>query len=83
MLVIGSSPMIEAIPTFFATSRYGGMTLASMAALFTIATVATYVLLCVVSAEGAARVNLGPIERYGEVLSGALVMLLGALFALW
>ncbi len=80
MLVLGSSPMVEGIPVFFAASRYGAALLAVMAILFAIATVVTYILLCVGSAEGAARIDFGPVERYGEVLSGALIILLGVLF---
>lgn len=82
MLILGSSPMIEGIPAFFAASRYGIGLLAIMAALFTIATVTTYVLLCVASAEGVSRIGLGPLERYGEVASGAFIALLGFVFLL-
>jgi putative Mn2+ efflux pump MntP len=80
LLVLGSSPMIEGIPAFFAASRYGVPLVALMAALFTLSTVATYVVLCVGSAAGTARINLGPLERYGEILSGAVIAILGAVF---
>ena len=42
-----------------------------------------YVVLCVTSAAGLQRVNLGAFERYGEVLSGAFIALVGVAFWLW
>jgi len=48
-----------------------------MAVVFAISTVATYVLLCVYSTAGLQRVRLGAFERYGEVLSGAFIALVG------
>jgi hypothetical protein len=80
LLILGSSPMIEGIPAFFAAARYGVALLVVMSVVFAACTIATYVILCVASAGGAARFNLGPFERYGEVLSGSLIALLGLLF---
>lgn len=80
LLVLGSSPMIEGIPAFFAAARYGFFLLGIMAVVFAAATIATYVALCVVSSRGAARLRLGPFERYGEVLSGSFIALLGLVF---
>ena len=82
LLILGSSPMIEGIPAFFAAGRFGLAQLAAMAAVFTLATTVTYVALCVSSAEGLQRVDLGPLERYGEVASGAFIALVGIAF-LW
>jgi hypothetical protein len=72
--ILGSSPMVEGIPAFFAASRYGGALAALMAIVFAVSTIATHVALCVLSAAGLQRVSLGPIERYGEVISGALLL---------
>jgi len=80
LLIIGSSPMIEGIPAFFAASKYGVTQLAIMAVVFGASTIATYVLLCVAGASGLERVNLGKFERYGEVLSGAFIFLTGLVF---
>jgi hypothetical protein len=80
LLVLGSSPMLEGIPAFFAAGRYGIAQLGLMAVVFAAATIATYVFLCVASASGAARLDLGPLERYGEVLSGSFIALLGLVF---
>jgi hypothetical protein len=82
MLVLGSSPMLEGIPAFFAASRYGIALLSAMALLFTLSTIVTYVLLCVGSVAGTARIDLGPLERYGEVLSGGIIVALGVVFLL-
>jgi hypothetical protein len=82
-LILGSSPMVEGIPAFFAASRFGLAQVAVMAAVFTLSTTATYVGLCASSTAGLQRLELGPLERYGEVLSGACIALVGVVFLLW
>ena len=83
LLILGSSPMVEGIPAFFAAGKYGVGLIAVMAVVFAISTIATYVLLCVYSAAGLQRVRLGAFERYGEVLSGAFIALVGLVFWIW
>ena len=80
LLILGSSPMVEGIPAFFAASRYGWELLSVMAVAFAAATISTYVMLCVGSVSGLQRINLGPLERYGEVFSGAFIALMGLVF---
>ncbi len=82
LLILGSSPMVEGIPAFFAAGRYGVGLVAAMAAVFAAATIATYVLLCTWSALGLQRLRLGAFERYGEVASGALIAAVGIVFGL-
>jgi hypothetical protein len=83
LLILGSSPMVEGIPAFFAASKYGVGLIALMSVVFAATTIATYVLLCVYSTAGLQRMRLGPVERYGEVLSGAFIALVGVAFWLW
>jgi ABC-type nickel/cobalt efflux system permease component RcnA len=83
LLILGSSPMVEGIPAFFAAGKYGIGLIVLMAIVFAISTIATYVLLCLSSAAGLQRVSLGPFEHYGEALSGALIAIIGAAFYLW
>lgn len=83
LLILGSSPMVEGIPAFFAASRYGVGLIIVMSVVFALATIATYVLLCVYSAAGLQRVSLGPVERYGEALSGSFIVLVGFAFWFW
>jgi hypothetical protein len=75
--------MVEGIPAFFAASRYGIGQLAAMATLFAVSTIASYTALCVGSLVGVARLRLGTLERYGEVLSGAFIALIGIVFGVW
>ena len=82
LLVLGSSPMVEGIPAFFAVSKYGAGLIPVMALIFALSTIATYVVLSVLSASGLQRLNLGPLERYGEVLSGLLIAVTGLIFGL-
>jgi hypothetical protein len=83
LLILGSSPMVEGIPAFFAAARFGAGLLAVMAACFAISTIATYVALCVASSFAMQNVSLGPFERYGEVLSGAIIAVVGVIFLFW
>jgi hypothetical protein len=83
LLILGSSPMVEGIPAFFAAARYGVALILLMAVVFALSTIATYVLLCVLSTAGLERVRLGALERYGEVLSGAFIALVGIAFWFW
>ncbi|MDQ6768193.1 MAG: hypothetical protein M3Z41_10330 [Candidatus Eremiobacteraeota bacterium] len=80
LLVLGSSPMVEGIPAFFAASQFGIGLIAIMSVVFALATIGTYVALCVASTAGLQRMNLGPFERYGEVISGAFIAVLGVVF---
>ena len=83
LVILGSSPMIEGIPAFFAAGKYGIGLIAVMAVVFALSTIATYVLFCVYSTAGLQRVRLGAFERYGEVLSGAFIALVGLAFWIW
>ena len=83
LLILGSSPMVEGIPAFFAAARYGVGLIAIMALVFAAATVVTYVALCVYSADRLRGISIGPFERYGEVLSGAFIALVGVAFLIW
>ncbi len=83
LIILGSSPMVEGIPAFFSAARYGAGLLVIMAFVFAVATIATYVVLCVYSASGLQRVRLGPFEKYGEVLSGGFIALVGIVFLIW
>ena len=83
LLILGSSPMVEGIPAFFAASQFGIGLVIAMSVVFAMSTIATYVLLCVYSTAGLQRVRLGAFERYGEVLSGAFIALVGVVFWAW
>lgn len=80
MLILGSSPMVEGIPAFFAASRYGTGLLLIMSLVFAVTTIGTYVVLCVGSAAGLRLLRLGRFERYGEAFSGAIVATIGLVF---
>jgi hypothetical protein len=83
LLILGSSPMVEGIPAFFAATKYGVGLIVSMALIFAVSTIATYVVLCMQATAGLRHLQLGAVERYGEVLSGALIALVGLIFGLW
>ena len=83
LLILGSSPMLEGIPAFFAAGRYGPALIGVMSMVFAVSTIATYVVLCVGSTAGLRRLRLGPFERYGEVLSGTFIAAVGVVFWIW
>jgi hypothetical protein len=83
LLILGSSPMVEGIPAFFAAGKYGVGLIAVMALVFAISTIATYIALCVTSVAGLQRMSFGPLERYGEVLSGAFIAIVGLVFLIF
>ena len=80
LLVLGSSPMVEGIPAFFAAAKYGVGLLVVMSIVFGLSTICTYVLLCVGSTAGLQKIRLGQFERYGEVVSGIFIAVLGLIF---
>lgn len=83
LLILGSSPMIEGIPAFFAAGKYGIVLIAIMSVVFAASTILTYVLLCVSSSAGLRHICFGAVERHGEVLSGAAIAIVGLAFWLW
>lgn len=83
LLILGSSPMIEGIPAFFSASRFGIGLLILMAIIFAACTIGTYVTVTMASLRAIRDIELGPIERYGEVLSGSFIALLGVIFLVW
>ncbi len=75
--------MVEGIPAFFAAGKYGVGLIGAMSVVFALSTIVTYVVLCVYSTVGLQRIHLGAFERYGEVLSGAFIALVGVAFWVW
>jgi hypothetical protein len=59
LLILGSSPIVDAIRAYFAAVRFGVWLVIAMAIDFTLSTIATYVVLCVFSTAGLRRVRLG------------------------
>jgi hypothetical protein len=80
LLILGSSPMLEGIPAFFAAAPYGAWVIFAMSLVFALGTILTYVVLCVYSTAVLQSARLGVIEPYGEVLSGLVIMAVGFVF---
>jgi hypothetical protein len=83
LLILRSSPMVEGIPAFFAAAKYGISLIIPMAILFAVSTIVTYVILCVYSTKLLQSGSLGAFEKYGEVLSGAFIAIVGFVFLLY
>lgn len=82
VLILGSSPMVEGIPAFFAAAKFGPGLIAVMSICFAVSTIVTYVALCTLSTAVLERLHLGPLERYGEILSGLFIVVVGIVFLL-
>jgi hypothetical protein len=83
LLILGSSPMVEGVPAVFAAGKCGVALITIMAIVFAFITIVTHVLQCVYSTAGLERARLGAFERYGEVLSGPFIALVGMALWLW
>jgi ABC-type nickel/cobalt efflux system permease component RcnA len=83
LLILGSSPMIEGIPAFFAAAKFGIALILVMSLFFALSTIATYIIICVYSRAALQHLRLGRLERYGEVMSGACVTIIGVAFVIW
>ena len=83
LLILGSSPMVEGLPAFFAAGKFGWPLIVVMSLVFAASTIATYVGLCVASVAGLERMNLRPLEHFGEVLSGLFIVAVGIAFWVW
>jgi ABC-type nickel/cobalt efflux system permease component RcnA len=83
LLILGSSPMVEGLPAFFAAGKYGVGEIVIMSLVFAASTIVTYVTLCVLSLASLENVKLGPLERYGEVISGLFIVTIGVVFWIW
>ena len=83
LLILGSSPMVEGIPAFFAAAKFGIGLIAVMAVVFALSTIATYVVVSVTSLAGLERASFGPLERYGEVISGGFILAVGIASLFW
>lgn len=83
MLILGSSPSIEVLPAFLAAAPLGAGALVALSLVFCVTTISTYVVTCVLSLAGLQRLRFAPMERYGEVISGVFVSLIGMVFLIW
>lgn len=83
MLILGSSPSIETVPTFLAAAPFGIGAFIALSLVFSITTIGTYVVTCVLSVAGLEQFRYAPVERYGEVISGLLVSFIGVVFLIW
>jgi len=72
--------MVEGIPAFFAAGKYGLSLILIMAVVFAASTILAYVLLCLYSTASLQSIKFGALERYGEVVSGAFIALVGPAF---
>jgi hypothetical protein len=83
MLILGSSPSIEVVPTFLAAAPLGIVAFIALSLVFSITTIGTYVVTCVLSVAGLEQFRYAAVERYGEVISGVLVSVIGVVFVTW
>lgn len=83
LLILGSSPMIEGLPAFLAAARFGFGLLATMSIVFALSTILTYVITCDQGTRMLQRLSFGPLERYGEVISGCVILAVGVASFFW
>ena len=76
-IVVGLNPCILAIPLVFATISEGPWVLAGVVIAFALTSVVVLVTASLVGYQGLKRLKLGFLNRYGEVISGLLLIALG------
>lgn len=72
-------PCVAVIPLIMAASGAGWSSIVSIVIVYEIATMATMVILVGIAYAGARVIRLPWLDRYGDVVAGALIICLGAL----
>lgn len=80
--IVGLNPCVLAIPLMFATIAEGRWAFLWVGTSFAITSIVVLVGASVLGFQGLRRVRLGFLDRYGEVVSGLLIALLGAVMVL-
>jgi nickel/cobalt exporter len=75
--VFGLRPCAEAIPIFFAAAAYGLTSSLLAIGVWMAATLGTMLAVVLVSLLGLRRLRMDAFERYGELVAGAVVLLMG------
>jgi hypothetical protein len=79
--VVGFNPCVLIIPILFATSSWRAAWQLAVAGAFTVTTVLTTAAMAWIGVRSAGRLEFAFLDRFGEVLSGALITLTG--IAVW
>ena len=83
LLILGSSPMVEGDPSLFLPLVSVPSCSSAMSVVFAVPQIAAYFAMCGGAHAPLEGVSFGPLERYGEVLSGAIIAIVGLLFLVW
>ncbi|MGD8375746.1 MAG: hypothetical protein PVF68_06360 [Acidobacteriota bacterium] len=76
-VVVGLNPCVLAIPLMFGTIADGGWSIFWVGTSFAVTSIAVLVAATTLGYRGIHRIRLGFLDRYGEVLSGLIIALLG------
>ncbi|MEE9219718.1 MAG: sulfite exporter TauE/SafE family protein [Acidobacteriota bacterium] len=79
--IIGFNPCVLIIPILFATAAWRAAWQLAVAGAFTLTTIATTSVMAWVGLRSSRRLEFAFLDRFGEVLSGALIALTG--LAMW
>ena len=80
--VVGLNPCVLAIPLMMATVADGIWSLVAVGTSFAVTSIVVLVSASLLGYQGMRRLNLDFLNRYGEVVSGALIAVLGLLMVL-
>ncbi len=81
--VVGFNPCILIIPCIYTAAQMSPVVLATVAISFAASTVVSMVAVTLVARRGTLRLTSPFLTRYGEALSGGLILLTGAALLLW
>jgi len=77
--IIGFTPCVALLPIVFAATAFGISSVVAIITIFLAATVATIMLVTALALKGLQLVRLEFFERYGEVITGLVIALMGIL----
>lgn len=77
--IIGLTPCVALLPIVFAATASGASSVVAIMAIFLAATVATIMLVTTLALKGLQLVRLEFFEKYGEVITGLVIALMGIL----
>jgi len=77
--IIGLTPCVALLPIVFAAIAFGTSSVVAVMAIFLAATVATIMLVTALALKGLQLVRFEFFERYGEVITGLVIALMGIL----
>jgi nickel/cobalt exporter len=77
--IVGIHPCVLALPILFASAPLGSVRIGAVAATYAVCTVTAMIVVTIVGLTAARQIRLGFLEKYGDLLTGAIILAVGIL----